>query len=118
MRSSVLARDTLKVAVGRRHRRRRRSARLLDRVFGALPANGDARAGARRAGAAAAAGASWSHLDVPQAVVRFGGAGIARNDPDFIPAYVVNHILGGGSFTSRLYDEVREKRGLAYGVYS
>ena len=41
-----------------------------------------------------------------------------RKDPDFIPAYVVNHILGGGSFTSRLYDEVREKRGLAYGVYS
>ena len=33
-------------------------------------------------------------------------------------AYVVNHILGGGSFTSRLYNEVREKRGLAYGVYS
>ncbi len=47
-----------------------------------------------------------------------GGAGIMRKDPDFIPAYVVNHILGGGSFTSRLYDEVREKRGLAYGVYS
>ena len=41
-----------------------------------------------------------------------------RKDPDFIPAYIVNHILGGGSFTSRLYDEVREKRGLAYGVYS
>ena len=57
-------------------------------------------------------------LNVPQAVVRMGGAGIMRKDPDFIPAYVVNHILGGGSFTSRLYDEVREKRGLAYGVYS
>ena len=36
----------------------------------------------------------------------------------FIPAYIVNHILGGGSFSSRLYNEVREKRGLAYGVYS
>ena len=47
-----------------------------------------------------------------------GGVGIMRKDPDFIPAFVVNHILGGGSFTSRLYDEVREKRGLAYGVYS
>jgi zinc protease len=47
-----------------------------------------------------------------------GGAGVKRKDRDFIPAYVVNHILGGGSFTSRLYDEVREKRGLAYGVYS
>jgi len=56
------------------------------------------------------------NLDVPQAVVTFGGVGIARRDPDFYAAYVVNHILGGGSFTSRLYQEVREKRGLAYGV--
>ncbi len=55
-------------------------------------------------------------LDVPQAVVTFGGPGIARNDPDFMSAYIVNHILGGGSFSSRLYQEVREKRGLAYGV--
>ena len=57
-----------------------------------------------------------STLDVPQAVVTFGGLGIARNDPDFMAAYIVNHILGGGSFSSRLYREVREKRGLAYGV--
>ena len=56
------------------------------------------------------------HLDVPQAVVNFGGPGIARSDPDFMAAYIVNHILGGGSFSSRLYREVREKRGLAYGV--
>jgi zinc protease len=53
---------------------------------------------------------------VPQAVVTFGGNGIERNDPDFMAAYIVNHILGGGSFSSRLYREVREKRGLAYGV--
>ncbi len=39
-----------------------------------------------------------------------------RKHPDFMAAYVVNHVLGGGSFTSRLYQEVREKRGLAYGV--
>ena len=57
-------------------------------------------------------------LDVPQAVLSFGGTGLLRKDPDFIPAFVVNHILGGGSFSSRLYNEVREKRGLAYGVYS
>ena len=55
-------------------------------------------------------------LNVPQAVVTFGGPGIARNDPDFMAAYIVNHILGGGSFSSRLYREVREVRGLAYGV--
>jgi len=48
--------------------------------------------------------------------VTFGGPGIRRHDPDFMAAYLVNHILGGGSFSSRLYREVREKRGLAYGV--
>jgi zinc protease len=55
-------------------------------------------------------------LDVPQAVVDFGGPGIARKDPDFMAAYIVNHILGSGSLDSRLYQEVREKRGLAYSV--
>ena len=58
-------------------------------------------------------------LDVPQSVVMLGGAGIAaRAIPDFMAAYVLNHILGGGSFSSRLYREVREVRGLAYSVYS
>jgi len=55
-------------------------------------------------------------LDVPQSVIMFGGPGVARNDPDFFAAYIVNHILGGGAMSSRLYSEVREKRGLAYGV--
>jgi zinc protease len=89
----------------------------LDRVFGALPANGNLtkvedvpfRGGDRRI---------VVQLSVPQSVMRLGGAGVARKDPDFIPAYLVNHVLGGGSFTSRLYNEVREKRGLAYGVSS
>jgi zinc protease len=57
-------------------------------------------------------------LNVPQTVILFGGAGLKRADPDFIPAYILNHILGGGTFTSRLYREVREKRGLAYSVSS
>lgn len=57
-------------------------------------------------------------LDVPQTALRFSVAGIARKDPDFMVAYVMNHILGGGSFTSRLWNEVREDRGLAYSVYS
>ena len=43
---------------------------------------------------------------------------MARKDPDFIPAFVMNHIIGGGGFSSRLMEEVREKRGLAYSVYS
>src|SRR5262249_59205924 len=57
-------------------------------------------------------------LDVPQSILVVGGAGIARKDPDFMAAFIVNHILGGGSFSSRLYRQVREERGLAYSVYS
>lgn len=56
--------------------------------------------------------------DNPQARVIFGQKGLYRDDPDYYAALVLNHILGGGSFTSRLYEEVREKRGLAYSVYS
>jgi len=55
---------------------------------------------------------------IPQSQILFGHAGIKRDDPDFFTAYVMNHILGGGGFTSRLYREVREERGLAYSVYS
>ena len=49
-------------------------------------------------------------------MIRFGTVGPKRNDADFLPAYLMNHILGGGSFSSWLYAEVREKRGLAYSV--
>jgi len=57
-------------------------------------------------------------MSVPQSVVLFGHEGLDRHDPDFFAAYVMNHILGGGGFSSRLTTEVREKRGLTYGVYS
>ena len=53
-----------------------------------------------------------------QAQVLIGQPGIARNSPDFLAVMVGNHILGGGGFTSRLMEEVREKRGLTYGVSS
>lgn len=53
-----------------------------------------------------------------QAQVLIGQPGIKRDDPDFFPLFVGNHILGGSGFTSRLTIEVREKRGLTYGVYS
>jgi zinc protease len=55
---------------------------------------------------------------IPQAVVAFGEAGLKRADPDYYVATVMNYILGGGGFASRLTDEVRDKRGLAYSVYS
>ena len=57
-------------------------------------------------------------VDSAQAHVLLGQPGYPRRDPDFFPLLVGNHILGGGGFTSRLTTEVREKRGLTYGVYS
>jgi len=57
-------------------------------------------------------------MNVPQSSIAFAAPGIKRDDPDFYAAYVMNHILGGGSFTSRLYQQVREKRGLVYSVYT
>jgi zinc protease len=88
---------------------------LIDRAFAKLPAKNDLKpvADVKPAGLGRRI---VINLDVPQAVVTFGGQGLARNDPDFMAGYIVNHILGGGSFSSRLYREVREKRGLAYGV--
>ncbi|WP_245410517.1 M16 family metallopeptidase [Notoacmeibacter marinus] len=88
----------------------------LDQIFGALPEEANL-------------------SDVPDLEPKFGHTvhyeyplpqtrlsllypGIEREDPRFFAAYLANHILGGGSFSSRLYDEVREKRGLAYGVGS
>jgi zinc protease len=55
---------------------------------------------------------------IPQSVVSFGLPALKRDDPDWYPAYVMNYVLGGGGFKSRLTEEVREKRGLAYSVYS
>ncbi|MBH71755.1 MAG: hypothetical protein CMI97_04710 [Pelagibacteraceae bacterium] len=56
--------------------------------------------------------------DLRQSSILFAGEGISKTDPYFYPAYVMNYILGGGGFFSRLTTEVREKRGLVYSVYS
>lgn len=53
-----------------------------------------------------------------QSHILLGYPGIKRGDPDLFPLYVGNYILGGGGFVSRLTEEVREKRGLVYSVYS
>ena len=88
---------------------------LLDKMFGDLPRRGkQTEFGVVRIPAKGAV-----HVfskPVPQSVVLFGHRGISRKDPNFYTAYVMNHILGGGSFTSRLYNSVREERGLAYSV--
>jgi zinc protease len=110
----VFARDNLKVAiVGDIDVAAARE--MLDQVFGGLPANGELAAVPSKTPEGLGRRVVVD-LDVPQAVISLGGIGIPRKHPDFMAAFVVNHILGGGSFTSRLYQEVREKRGLAYGV--
>ena len=53
-----------------------------------------------------------------QSHILIGAPGIARGDPDYFPLMVGNYTLGGGGFESRLMNEVREKQGLAYSVYS
>ncbi len=93
------------------------AGKIVDRIFGSLPAKANL-VGVPEMEPKIGDGKVSVEIDVPQSVVMVGGAGISRNDPDFIPAYVMNHILGGGSFSSRLYREVREVRGLAYSVYS
>lgn len=91
--------------------------RLLDTTFGALPAAGVALS-VTEAAPKAAGSVTVIDKDNPQAVALFGAPGIKRKDPDWYPAYVMNYVLGGGGFSSRLTEEVREKRGLAYSVYS
>ena len=92
-------------------------ARRLDETFLGLP---EAAASAEIADTVpdAQGGVVVVGRDIPQSIVSFGHAGIARDDPDYYAAYVVNYILGGGGFSSRLYEEIREKRGLAYSVYA
>jgi len=90
--------------------------KLLDKTFGALPTNAKL-SPIPDIVAAKPPQRAFIPLDVPQTVVTFGGPGMLRHDPDFMAGYVVNHILGGGGLSSRLYREVREKRGLAYSVF-
>ena len=90
---------------------------LLDTAFGGLPAQQK-----RRPVPAVApnlpGGIVVKKFDTPQSVAVFGQPGLPRRHPDYYAAYILNHIIGGGGFTSRLYREIREKRGLAYSVYS
>lgn len=90
---------------------------LLDKTFGALPERSEAFT-IPRAEPAAAGEVIVVQAQNPQSRILFGQKGLHRDDPDYYAALVLNHVLGGGSFTSRLYDEIREKRGLAYSVYS
>jgi zinc protease len=112
----VFARDTLKIAiVGDIDAAT--AGKFIDKVFGSLPAKSELSDVPVMLPQGLGQKISID-LDVPQSVLILGGLGIARSDPDFMAAFVVNHVLGGGSFSSRLYREVREVRGLAYSVFS
>jgi zinc protease len=91
--------------------------RALDHVFGALPQHSVL---APIADVKPPLGPTREiiEMDVPQSVAQFGHRAFSRKDDDFMAAYILNYIIGGGGFSSRLMEEVREKRGLAYSVHS
>lgn len=87
---------------------------LLDELLGDLPEEGPELPGHVEFGLAG--GVEVIDYPTPQSVALFGQPGLEREDEDFFAAYILNHILGGGGFESRLMTEVREKRGLTYGI--
>jgi zinc protease len=114
LRCRIMARDNLKVAcvgaIGPAE-----LAEQLDRVFSGLPSAAQL-VGVPQAAIGGVGTRQVIALDVPQSLIRFGREGIRRDDADYDAATIVNHCLGGGSFTSRLFREVREKRGLCYSI--
>ncbi|HYG87740.1 MAG TPA: pitrilysin family protein [Azospirillum sp.] len=91
--------------------------KALDRIFGGLPAKSES-APLPDIVAKGAGETLVAPRPTAQTVILLGQQGVQRSDPDWYAASVMNYILGGGGFTSRLMAEVREKRGLSYGVYS
>jgi len=115
-RKRIFVKDTLKVvAVG--DITPDELGKLLDEVFGDLPQSGSLTPVAL-VKPMSGGKEKWIEMDVPQSVAVFGVGAMPRKDPDFLAAFVVNQLVGGGGFASRLMEEVREKRGLAYSVYS
>jgi zinc protease len=87
---------------------------LLDKLLMGLPETGAEFAGP--AEFQLSGGQTVVDFATPQSVAIFGHEGITRDDPDFFAAFVLNTIMGGASFDNRLMEEVREKRGLTYGI--
>ncbi len=88
--------------------------KMLDVLFGALPETGAPLPG--RAPFNLTGGTTVIEYPGPQSVVLWGEQGIKRDDPDFFAASILNEIMGGSRFSARLMTEVREKRGLTYGI--
>jgi zinc protease len=114
LRERLFTRDGLRVAVVGDIDAKDLGA-LLDRTFGKLPATSampkivDLPTFPQKP-------ITVTDINIPQSIIQFVLPGIKRDDPDFIPAFVMNYILGGGGFGSRMMTEVREKRGLTYSI--
>ena len=89
---------------------------LMDHLLGDLPAKGAPQPG--DATLNLNGGITVVPFETPQSVIIFGQKGLKLTDPDYYSAFVLNQIIGGSGFTARLMNEVREKRGLTYGVSS
>lgn len=88
--------------------------KLVDTLWAGLPETGLPQPGEATIGLTG--GISLQDYPGPQSVILFGAPGIAFDDPDYFAASVLNEIVGGSRFSARLMSEVREKRGLTYGI--
>jgi zinc protease len=111
----IFNRDTLQVAVVG-DISAAELAPLLDEIFGSLPEKAPETVTLPPAKPVDGPKLKVIDRDIPQSVIVFGHEAILRSDPDFIPAFVMSEILGSGGLTSLLSEEIREKRGLTYGV--
>ncbi|HEV2676477.1 MAG TPA: pitrilysin family protein [Aliidongia sp.] len=112
---SRFGRDRLKVAVVGDLTPNELKA-LLDRTFGSLPATSTEPVVAADASPAAGGSLLLVKKPVPQSIVLFGQPGLVIADKDYYTFLVVNNVLGGGTFSTRLEHAVREERGLAYSI--
>jgi zinc protease len=115
-RSHIFAKDTLRVVVVGDIDAKALGT-MLDTVFGGLTAKAKLTPVAQTT-AKSTETLKVVDMAVPQSVARFGLPAMPRKDKDFLPAFVLNQIVGGGVMSSRLWEQVREKRGLAYSVYT
>lgn len=112
---ALFARDNVKIGlVGALSKAR--AAALIGKIFDALPA----KAALRKVAPVAPhlGGLTNVAYDMPQTAINLVYPGVARKDKDYYAAYLMNHVLGGSGLTSRLFVQVREKRGLAYSIRS
>ncbi len=91
---------------------------LLDQIFGKLPEKPAAQPEAKKLDLQNMGTVALYKKDIPQTIVEIMQPGIDKTHPDYHAAQIMNQILGSSGFGSRLTEEIREKRGLTYGIYT